>query len=426
MEIIIKKQNLAPMFENVIIQKIKNNNKKELIKKNKINIENKNYLTLISEKIKPVSFKSFFNKSIIFVKLYDKNLYLFLKKISNKNKGILEPKDSIIENKKLKKKIKIVPKSELLKTYLSQYGKGKIKMLNNLKKNKKFLDKKDIKKKELLNSTTLLTKKENKEKSEEKKKILPNIYKYIKTISNFNLELAKFQNIVYQFNKSNKTSSTSINKNIFTILEYSFFTMSSLISKPIFVNSSSKVIIQLFYYLNKKNKSKSPFVLNNRTKKISLRENNSKFLSLNEKKLQLLCYYFSKLYKKPVELELDRLYYPYFDSNILSNMIGLISNIVKFRFIIRKLFSVAKLKKTTNLFKIRNRNSIIPSFLSGIKIRLAGRLLTQRVIPRLTVKNIQRGTLARGKANFVNSARFTNKNKRGAYSITVTLGHIFF
>jgi hypothetical protein len=178
--------------------------------------------------------------------------------------------------------------------------------------------------------------------------------------------------------------------------------MSCLISKPIIVITPNKVVIQLFYYLNKFNYNK---LLN------------------NNDKLQSLCLNLSKIYKKPVELELDRLHYPYYDSNILSNMIGLISNIVKLRFIIKKLFTIAKIKKTNNFI---NKYSIIPSYLSGFKIRVAGRLLTQRVVPRLTVKTIQRGTLARGKAQFVDSARFSNKNKRGSFSITVTTGHIFF
>ena len=180
--------------------------------------------------------------------------------------------------------------------------------------------------------------------------------------------------------------------------------MSCLISKPLIVITPNKIVIQLFYYLNK-------FYSKN------------KLLKINNDKLQSLCLNLSKIYKKPVELELDRLHYPYYDSNILSNMIGLISNIVKLRFIIKKLFKIAKIKKTNNFI---NKSSIIPSYLSGFKLRVAGRLLTQRVIPRLTVKTIQRGTLARGKAQFVNSARFTNKNKRGSFSITVTTGHIFF
>jgi hypothetical protein len=180
--------------------------------------------------------------------------------------------------------------------------------------------------------------------------------------------------------------------------------MSSLISKPMIVITPNKVVIQLFYYLNNIN-------------------SNNKLLINNNDKLQSLCLNLSKIYKKPVELELDRLHYPYYDSNILSNMIGLISNIVKLRFIIKNLFTIAKIKKTNNFI---NKYSILPSNLSGFKIRVAGRLLTQRVVPRLTVKTIQRGTLARGKAQFVETARFTNKNKRGSFSITVTTGHIFF
>jgi Mitochondrial ribosomal protein (VAR1) len=242
----------------------------------------------------------------------------------------------------------------------------------------------------------------NNNNQEEKKEI--NINKYFKTISKYDSKTVKYQNIVYQFNKKGiQNSSVGINKIVFTLLESTFLSMSSLISKPIIVITPNKVIIQLFYYLNKY-------------------YSNNKLLNNNEK-LQSLCLILSKIYQKPVELELDRLHYPYYDSNILSNMIGLISNIVKLRFIIKKLFTIAKIKKTNNFI---NKYSIIPSYLSGFKIRVAGRLLTQRVIPRLTVKTIQRGTLARGKAQFVDSARFSNKNKRGSFSITVTTGHIFF
>ena len=242
------------------------------------------------------------------------------------------------------------------------------------------------------------------------------LYKYLNSISEFKNETVKYQNIVYNFNKNNKglqNSSVVTNKNVFTILESTFLSMSSLISKPVIIITPNKVIIQLFYYLKK---------LKIRRKYYNKQINNTKLLNYNNYKLQSLCLILSKIYKKPVELELDRLHYPYFDSNILSNMIGLISNIVKLRFIIKKLFTIAKIKKTN---KFKNKYSIIPSYLSGFKLRVAGRLLTQRVIPRLTVKTIQRGTLARGKANFVDSARFINKNKRGSFSITISIGHIF-
>jgi len=389
----INKTNLAPIFNNVITQKIKIDTKNQIIKKD--NNQKNNLITLISEKTRHLTFKNVFEKRILFVRLYDKHLYSFLSKITKKNTGIFEPKSK--ENINTIKTLEDNNKKIISKNNnLSQYGTGTIKMINsiytqNIQSN--------------LENTNLTKNSSKQNEVKDWQSLQPNINKYFKAISIFNSEVASSQNILYQFNKSNKISNNYVNNKIFTILESSFFSMSSLISKPVFVFTPNKVVIQLFFYLNKNNKSK--------------------FLTLNNKKLQLLSLQLSKYYKKPVELELDRLYYPYFDSNILANMIGLISNIIKFRIIIRKLFSVAKLKNPIKFVK-KTRSSLIPSFLSGIKIRLAGRLLTQRVIPRLTVKTIQKGTLARGKSNFVNSARFTNKNKRGVYSITVTMGHVFF
>lgn len=351
MNIINKKSNLAPLFGNVI------NSLSE-----KSNTENK----------KLFSYKNIFNKSILWVKLYDNYLYLYLNKNTNNKFSILEPKTK--ENKTL---------TTASSTALASGAEDK----------KVQISKNIIK---LINTN----------QNQNQKEIKININKYIKSISKYNSETVKYQNIVYQFNnKGIQNSSVGINKNVFTLLESTFLSMSSLISKPIIVISPNKVVIQLFYYLNK------------------FDFKNNKFLLNNNDKLQSLCLNLSKLYKKPVELELDRLHYPYYDSNILSNMIGLISNIVKLRFIIKNLFKIAKIKKTN---KFINKYSIIPSYLSGFKIRVAGRLLTQRVVPRLTVKTIQRGTLARGKAQFVDSARFTHKNKRGSFSITVTMGHIFF
>ena len=66
-----------------------------------------------------------------------------------------------------------------------------------------------------------------------------------------------------------------------------------------------------------------------------------------------------------------------------------------------------------------------PSYLSGINIKLAGRTFRQRVVPRMTVKRIQKGSLTNVNVQFIDKARFTSKTRRGAYSFTVTLGHVF-
>ena len=372
---IINKSNLSPIFENVIKTFTENTNSNSHSalsapswSKNK-SIKNK----LLNKASGP---KNIFNRSILWVKLYDKNLYSFLNKNIKNKFSILKPKT------KVNKTLTITSSLALAQTLPITNAK-----VNNVQINKNII--------KLINT--------NINNQEEKKEI--NIKKYFKSISKYDPETVKYQNIVYQFNKKGiQNSSVGINKIVFTLLESTFLSMSCLISKPLIVITPNKIVIQLFYYLNK-------FYSKN------------KLLQINNDKLQSLCLNLSKIYKKPVELELDRLHYPYYDSNILSNMIGLISNIVKLRFIIKKLFKIAKIKKTNNFI---NKSSIIPSYLSGFKLRVAGRLLTQRVIPRLTVKTIQRGTLARGKAQFINSARFTNKNKRGSFSITVTTGHIFF
>jgi hypothetical protein len=93
-----------------------------------------------------------------------------------------------------------------------------------------------------------------------------------------------------------------------------------------------------------------------------------------------------------------------------------------------------KSKNLNNLIESSKFNAIdtnnfintdsFPSYLSGIKIRLAGRTFKQKIIPRMTVKQIQNGVLSDVKVKFTEKARFTGKTKRGSYSFTVTLGHI--
>jgi hypothetical protein len=71
----------------------------------------------------------------------------------------------------------------------------------------------------------------------------------------------------------------------------------------------------------------------------------------------------------------------------------------------------------------RGGNSL--SYLSGMNIKLAGRLMTQSMRPRFTVQSIQEGSLARVKVHFIEKSRFTGKNKRGAFSFTVSISHVF-
>jgi hypothetical protein len=266
------------------------------------------------------------------------------------------------------------------------------------------------------------------------------ISKLLKSLFKFNKDLASFQYYVYNFNSSNN----KFLKNITSILNFSFVSMSSLISRPVLKISANKIVIHLFYYvkqltakkkrLNRKlryrMRSKLRFILNSNKKnrfKYYNNYNNKYFLKNNIKQLKFLAYNLSKILKKPVTLDLVRLHYIFNDSQILAKSIGLLSNRMRKSFfsITQNTFRKANI---LNPFKIKilPNNQILPSFTTGIKVKFAGRLTRGRIIPKKTVKLAQEGALARRKANFVTTSRFTKKNKRGIFSVTVSVGHAFF
>ena len=230
------------------------------------------------------------------------------------------------------------------------------------------------------------------------------ISKYLKTITEFEPEIAQYKNIVYNFNSNKKQFKLN------SILENSFYSMKSLIGTPVFEITPNKLIINLFYYLKN-------------------RRNNFKNLNIRIKQLQHLCVNLSKKINKPIELDLIKLHHPTLDSQISANAIGIIANKLRkpFRVIASKFFRFSRIKNPTlikNIFRKTNSNNL--SFITGIRLKLGGRLITQKVIPRRSSKTIQKGNLNRCNTDIVTTSRFTAKSKRGAFSITVSMGHKFF
>lgn len=124
---------------------------------------------------------------------------------------------------------------------------------------------------------------------------------------------------------------------------------------------------------------------------------------------------------KPVlELRLIKLTYPYIDSTILAQYLSL--NAFKYKF--------NKLQKT--LFKRLPALNInislpidaLPSQVTGVKMQINGRLITQRSIPRKTKKSNYSGTFTVNKNlnSTLSVDSHTSKNKKGAYTIKVWLG----
>ena len=224
------------------------------------------------------------------------------------------------------------------------------------------------------------------------------IQKYLKSFTTLDIDLAQSKNVVYEFKKNKKIIPQNINK----ILEYSFYEMNSVVSTPNFYISPRNVIINLFL-----------FVVNS-----NIRNN---FIKLQDLSLKL-----SRLFKKPVKLELTQLYSVANNTQILAQILGKLGLSRRNSFArIQGRFFRHQSKKI--FFRsIRNKFISFQSILTGVNIVLGGRLMRGKIIPRRTVKKIQYGSLARSKSNYVSLHRYTQKNKRGSFSFTVSIGHKFF
>jgi hypothetical protein len=149
---------------------------------------------------------------------------------------------------------------------------------------------------------------------------------------------------------------------------------------------------------------------------------------LNFEKIKIFIKYLEKLFNKSIQLDLTRLHYPYHESNILSQVLGKSSKsrFSKFYRMMKTLeFTASVTQPGVKLYSNNSKIKTLPSLLSGFKVKLAGRLLGEGMRPRFSVRQYQVGTLSKAKIGYKNTSRFTFKNKRGAYSLTVTMSHIF-
>ena|ERR1700712_1660094 len=178
----------------------------------------------------------------------------------------------------------------------------------------------------------------------------------------------------------------------------------ALASKPVFSVSGDKVVINVFYYLA------SDKALNN-----------SSINSLGE--------VLGKVFKQPVELRFVRLHYPYLNSYILAQYIAI--NTAKYNFtrIQRAIFGALQFP----VLKGSNLDGPLPSYITGMKIRISGRLTTQRSVPRQTVQTAQIGSFSSShipsgsqgdKSGIIESASFSTKNQKGAFTVKVWISQV--
>jgi hypothetical protein len=181
-----------------------------------------------------------------------------------------------------------------------------------------------------------------------------------------------------------------------------YFSKTQVLSgKPVFTVLGNKVVVNVFYYIPVKNQAL----------------NNSTINSLGE--------VLSKLYKLPVELRLVRLHYPYLNSYILAQYIAMNTRKYNLKAITNSLFTRVQLSGPDSA-------PLLPAQILGLKVKISGRLTTQRSVPRQTVQTVQIGSFSSSAIaqavskpgsdyaeGVVEYAAYTSKNKKGAFTVKV-------
>lgn len=197
----------------------------------------------------------------------------------------------------------------------------------------------------------------------------------------------------YLFDKANRTNTMSMQRQAISIIQAFFTQYQSLVGKPIFTVNSDKVIVQLFYYTS--------FGADN----IS----NDSVIALGDA--------LTRCWGRTVELRLIRLNHSALDSSIFAQY--LTANGAKHSF--NRILEMLKGSLPTMVSEgsTDSASMVGSSHITGVKVKLSGRLTTQRSSPRQTVQAGRLGSSAKGPLSTVDYSQHTAKNKLGAFTMKV-------
>ena len=302
------------------------------------------------------------------------------------------------------------------------------------------------------------------------------------------------------FGKDKLATPTIYSEDIIKLISAFFKSIYCLISRPKFINTPDKIIIEILYYITipdhnifkwynfiypqsllvnkgqniskpiqrsvsdqdrniiKKNKRKPTIKTilhkNLLIQKTLFKLNNTNIVNLYFNKFAILFKLLqtglrkkinNALINKPIEFNLIRMHKSDYDSNILAQLFTLILKKKNIRLAINKIFNKNNIASAaqTALSKGQAGTATIPhlansdgwissvgynqkiAIISGLYIKIGGRLMREPIIPRITTKKFEMGAIATGKVNFVDSARITKKNKKGAFTIKITYAQNF-
>jgi Mitochondrial ribosomal protein (VAR1) len=195
----------------------------------------------------------------------------------------------------------------------------------------------------------------------------------------------------YLFGKGNRSNTMSMQRQAISMIKSFFAKYNALTGKPVFTVKNDKVVVQVFYFLP-----------------IDVIDNTS---------INGLGNALTRCWGRQVELRLIRLNHTILDSSIFAQYLSANSNKYSFN----RLFDMLKASLPTTVTEGSvNENTIdTMSHITGVKIKLSGRLVTQRSGPRQTTNANRLGSSAKGKYGTIDFSQHTAKNKLGAFTMKV-------
>lgn len=231
----------------------------------------------------------------------------------------------------------------------------------------------------------------------------------------------------------NRNGSRLLVKHIELLLRNVFLSINCLISQPIYELTGNVLTIKLFYYYAsispKKSKSSKKY---RNTKKGRSQPKIKKIVSLStHKAIVVLASKLSEVLNRQIIIELIGLHSPQLETKILGNTISIITDRIKrnFRKTVTRIINGSPIVNHINIKQTSNPTKLMLNNIAGytgINFRLAGRLTRQSIIPKRTVKTIQRGSTSRKRTELVTIAQYTAKNRKGIFCFTISIGHAFY
>jgi hypothetical protein len=155
-----------------------------------------------------------------------------------------------------------------------------------------------------------------------------------------------------------------------------------LISDPIFKETHNRIQIDVFFFEGQKNKFSNDFLSSNISQVIR------------------------KYCSKDISINFVKIHYPYINASIFSQYLFYNSSANTFMHF-----------QNSVLRYLSWHGSELISYIKGIKIEISGRIMTEKVIPRVTRKSAVFGSLSN--CDYIDYSKYTQKNFIGSITIKV-------